>query len=93
MPAFKYFKFMVTNPWHSLTKMETITKVPTLFLSGQRDELIPEWMMLRLHDACKAPKRLASFPTGQHTNTFLCPGYYDQMRNFTSDVLDNKLHK
>jgi abhydrolase domain-containing protein 13 len=86
LPALKYFKFLVTNPWHSLTKIKTVSKVPVLFLSGQKDELVPEWMMLRLHDACPAQKKWISFPEGQHVNTFLMPNYYTHLRNFIDEL-------
>ena len=88
MPALRYFKFLVTNPWNSLTKISNIN-VPTLFLSGAMDDLVPPWMMQKLYDACGAKfKRFVSFPNGGHVNTHMCSNYYTKMRQFIDEVFE-----
>jgi fermentation-respiration switch protein FrsA (DUF1100 family) len=93
LPPFKYFKFLVTNPWSSIDKIPSI-KIPVLFLSGKKDELVPEWMMIKLHAACgSTTKQFVSFPTGQHVDTWTCDNYYIYVKSFVdlhSSLIDEK---
>lgn len=62
--------------------------MPVLFMSGAKDELVPEWMMRKLHEACPSPKKqFESFPTGEHVNTFTCRDYYPKLKRFLDEHL------
>jgi len=59
----------LTNPWRSIEKIPSITK-PSLFYSGQKDELIPPSQMKALFSASKSePKMMHEVPEGGHNNT------------------------
>lgn len=60
-------------------------KVPTLFISGMADTLVPPYMMLELHNKCASSKKLlVQIPDGTHDETWKVPGYY----GFISEFLD-----
>ncbi|ELT92541.1 hypothetical protein CAPTEDRAFT_92523 [Capitella teleta] len=61
--------------------------VPSLFLSGSSDNLIPPIMMHKLYElSCSPLKRLAKFPAGTHNDTWMSPGYYETMNRFLVEV-------
>lgn len=61
--------------------------VPTLFLSGQNDELIPPKMMQALYNLSGSKiKRLVPLQGGTHNDTCLCPGYYEAIAQFIYEV-------
>lgn len=74
------------NKYLSKYKMCRVV-VPTLFLSGQADALVPPRMMLELYHCCAAPaKRLMQFTHGSHNETWKCPGYYQVLAHFLDEV-------
>lgn len=76
LPTLRYFKFLSKNQWSSEEKVKAL-KIPTLFLSGRMDELVPPIMMDRLHGACGAPnKEFIPFEQGHHMDTWDQEGYY-----------------
>lgn len=89
LPALRYFKFLSKNQWSSEEKLQSIA-MPTLFLSGTQDELIPPSMMTRLHTASAANiKDFISFAEGHHMDTWDCDGYYPALLDWLTKV---KLH-
>ncbi|CAN0090384.1 unnamed protein product [Lampetra fluviatilis] len=63
-------------------------RVPTLFVSGLADSLVPPVMMSRLHDLSPAPlKRMATFREGTHNDTWQCRGYISALQHFLREVL------
>lgn len=87
LPWLKYFKALSTNKWDSKRIIKDL-KVPILFISGAKDELVPPRMMKQLYDlaeGCKS-KRLASFEDGKHMDTFTQPGYYEVFRKWLDKV-------
>ena len=46
-------------------------QVPLLILHGTEDEVCPCWMAHKLHDACKAPKRIHCIEGGLHKDLFI----------------------
>eukprot|EP00794_Sanderia_malayensis_P012211 gene12211-13469_t len=63
------------------------TSVPTLFLSGLADQLVPPSMMATLYHASSSPmKRLEKFETGTHNDTWQCYGYAEAINKFINDV-------
>ncbi|XP_060064455.1 protein ABHD13-like isoform X2 [Ylistrum balloti] len=72
---------------------ERIKKIslPTLFLSGQADDLIPPKMMTRLHQLSgSGMKRIHRFDQGSHNETWMCSGYYEAFLQFLRDVVQAK---
>ncbi|EEB18888.1 protein bem46, putative [Pediculus humanus corporis] len=62
-------------------------KVPTLFVSGLSDSLVPSRMMKELYDECSSEhKKLVEFPNGTHNETWTCQGYYTSLDAFIKDV-------
>lgn len=62
-------------------------KVPTLFISGLSDTLVPPRMMKELHQLCSSShKKLLEFPTGTHNETWNCQGYYHGLDTFIRDA-------
>lgn len=65
--------------------------VPTLFLSGLNDELIPPDMMNTLYKLSGSKqKRLVPFEGGTHNDTCLCAGYYEAFAQFVHEVSANR---
>lgn len=59
--------FLITQRFDSLDKIDDI-RVPTLFVHGTNDAIVPKWMSERLHSAAKVPKRLVMVEGGNHHN-------------------------
>lgn len=58
-------------------------RVPTLFISGLSDTLVPPRMMVDLHNRCgSARKQLLQFQSGTHNETWTVHGYYHALALF-----------
>ncbi|KAH7636660.1 hypothetical protein HUG17_6866 [Dermatophagoides farinae] len=76
--------------FNSIDKISRIT-VPTIFISGLSDELIPPKMMIQLFKNSPAVyKELHTFESGTHNFTWKCPTYYETIGNFLKIVHENK---
>ena len=60
MPNLRYFKFLLTNPWRNEDIVPSLS-MPVLFLCSQKDEMIPEEMMKRLHEKFGGNDKLVVF--------------------------------
>jgi len=82
-PALSSFKFLATNKWETKHLISNI-KVPILFLTGAKDELVPAFHMKQLFtDAASSKnKEIFVFPEGQHMNTWNQPNYYPRLKDF-----------
>ncbi|XP_045461975.1 protein ABHD13 [Harmonia axyridis] len=70
------------NKFLSLNKMK-LSRVPTLFISGLADTLVPPRMMNELHGSCNSyVKQLLQFPAGTHNETWTLQGYYHSLAMF-----------
>lgn len=77
MPYLKFVKWLSRNQWRN-DEMVTKMKVdkPILFLAGQKDELVPPRMMVKIYQRCTSKlKSLKLFPNGTHNETWLELGY------------------
>jgi pimeloyl-ACP methyl ester carboxylesterase len=73
------------NVFSSITKIRHIN-VPVLFLSGERDELVPPQMMQKLHEECQSSKKqLVLFSDGQHNTTWFSNNYASHIRHFLTE--------
>ncbi|OAX77154.1 hypothetical protein ACJ72_08551 [Emergomyces africanus] len=90
-PAAKYVVRLCHQYWASEDTLPKITKVPILFLSGLKDEIVPPDHMAQLFDICEASTKVwRAFPNGQHNDTVAEPGYFDHIYSFVVDhVLDD----
>jgi len=79
---------MCTERWESDQKIPGID-CPILFLSADRDELIPPFMMKELHTLATTSrnKKFVSFPRGTHNDTPMHPGYFEAITNFWNRVI------
>ncbi|XP_056630568.1 protein ABHD13 [Diorhabda carinulata] len=87
----QYFPlFFYKNKFLSYQKVKNL-RIPTLFISGTADSLVPPRMMAELHNRCgSARKQLLQVPAGTHNETWLLQGYYRSMAVFLQSCsLDN----
>lgn len=84
MPIAKYFTGFCTEIWNSEQTVQTIDhKLPFLFLSSGRDELIPPKQMRQLFDL--APMKTKEFfivPKGTHNDAVMFPEYWVKLTEF-----------
>ena len=83
-PALRFLTFLNTNHWDTRARVSGLKGDPqVLFVSGQRDELVPPTMMQELFQACPSRnKRMQLFPNGRHNETCMEPGYYEMWNSF-----------
>ncbi|XP_013784577.1 protein ABHD13-like isoform X2 [Limulus polyphemus] len=75
------------NQFQSKEKIKKV-QLPTLFISGLADFLIPPHMVQELYKNSRSPvKRLATFESGTHNETWQCSGYYRTLNLFFDDVM------
>jgi len=85
-PPLSVFKFLSKNKWSSI---ETIRRVniPTLFIFGEKDNMVPKNMMNRLYDQCPSQTKIfKSFPNGGHMDTYAQRGYYRTLLEFLYSI-------
>ena len=79
------------NQFSSVSKMSSIT-VPTLFISGLSDELIPSSMMTTLYMLCSSVnKQLHRLDSGTHNFTWKCHNYYHIIRLFLGQLFQQSV--
>lgn len=58
-------------------------QVPTLFITGKNDNLVPPVMMTELYNRCGSiRKQLLQVPGGTHNETWQVQGYYHSLAVF-----------
>lgn len=74
------------NQYMSLQKVSKVL-VPSMFICGSSDSLVPPAMGEALHFRCAAiHKRLLVIPGGGHNDTWTCREYYPSLQQFISNV-------
>lgn len=67
-------------------------RVPTLFISGLADTLVPPQMMTELYSRCGSiRKQLLQIPAGTHNETWSLQGYYHSLAVFLQSCRMHKL--
>lgn len=90
---FSFFPLRYLPLWCYKNKFLSYRKVaqcrmPSLFISGLSDQLIPPVMMKQLYELSPSrTKRLAIFPDGTHNDTWQCQGYFAALEQFLREVL------
>lgn len=89
LPLLSRVAFLCHQIWDSEKAISKIKSIPTLFLSGENDSLIPPKHMKDLFEKLPAsvPKKLLTFPNGDHNDTFLRPGYFQAIDNFWKEFI------
>ncbi|CAH1119738.1 unnamed protein product [Phaedon cochleariae] len=79
----QYFPlFFYKNKFLSYQKVSHL-RIPTLFISGLADTLVPPRMMQELHSSCSSVrKQILQIPTGTHNETWQLQGYYRSLAVF-----------
>lgn len=83
-PPAKYLAGLCHQYWRSDETIAAIQpKIPVLFLSGLRDEIVPASMMEKLRELCTSEsKTWKTFPNGHHNDTVGEPGYFEAVWDF-----------
>ncbi|KAI9664949.1 MAG: hypothetical protein M1821_006397 [Bathelium mastoideum] len=83
LPPARYLAPFCHQIWPSEEMLPSVTKMPILFLSGLRDEIVPPTHMKQLFELCKAPvKILRELPNGDHNSSVAEPGYFQFVEQF-----------
>ncbi|CAF3611832.1 unnamed protein product [Fusarium graminearum] len=91
VPPAKYLTLLCHQVWPSESVLPNITKVPTLFISGLQDEIVPPKHMKQLYEISAAPtKRWKPLPAGDHNSSVLEEGYFEAMSDFIAEVTDDQ---
>jgi abhydrolase domain-containing protein 13 len=87
IPGVSYLPdFCFKNQYQSIEKVKFLT-LPSLFISGQADTMIPPIMMKILFDRSNSRlKRLLKIEEGNHNDTWLRPGYFQFITKFIQEV-------
>ncbi|KAJ9538666.1 hypothetical protein OSB04_031399 [Centaurea solstitialis] len=90
----KVLNFVVRSPWNTLDVVGQV-KQPILFLSGQRDEMVPPFHMQMLYAKAAAHNKqciFVDFPTGMHMDTWLAGGdhYWKSVQTFIQQNVREK---
>lgn len=87
LPPVRPFAFLCREYWNSGDAIGKISdKVPTLFLSGRQDELVPPAHMDALFARCKSKAKVKKdFADGMHNDTCIKAGYFEAIGEFWKD--------
>lgn len=94
-PPAKYIARLCHQLWLSDETLPKITaSIPFLFLSGEKDEIVPAHMMKTLYECCRVDRKTwKAFSSGHHNDTVAEPGYFDAIWTFlVHDVLSGKVN-
>lgn len=91
MPALPQLlvSLLLTERWNASKAMPKIPKTtPILFLSGKRDELVPQGQMIKLRELRGDGKyRWREYPEGTHNDTYVAPKYWADIGEWLSDEI------
>ncbi|KAK9491904.1 Alpha/Beta hydrolase protein [Lipomyces doorenjongii] len=91
LPIAQYFTFLCHQIWPSEKFLLKIKKLPILFLSGEKDEIVPPVHMKVLYDICKSPNKVwRQFANATHNETYLKDGYWTSIIDFSNDFIVKK---
>jgi fermentation-respiration switch protein FrsA (DUF1100 family) len=89
IPLLKPISFMCHQIWDNERTIEELSsKVPVLFLSGSKDELVPQQHMNMLFQTLKSKRPLdetlvfEAFDNGTHNDTCMQIGYFEAIQEF-----------
>ncbi|KAJ2488189.1 bem46 protein, variant [Coemansia sp. RSA 2050] len=95
LPILKWVTFLASEKWDSEKVVRQINSVPTLFLSGLQDDLVPPPHMRKLYELLSRNqdgKRMKvtweEFAAGKHNDTFAQPGYFEAIARWWKETVD-----
>ncbi|XP_071577671.1 protein ABHD13-like [Temnothorax nylanderi] len=78
--------FVYKNKYLSIEKVRSVT-VPTLFISGLADKLVPPHMMQDLYKNSRSTyKRIVPIVNGTHDESWRQPSYYENITAFLTEL-------
>lgn len=88
-PWLAQFSFLCHQRWNSEREISHLDPtLPCLFLSGQKDEIVPPQHMEQLYVLCpSARKTIIEFADGYHNDTIMQNGYWDKIEQFIAEAL------
>ncbi|KAJ4404792.1 bem46 protein, variant [Neurospora sp. IMI 360204] len=93
IPPARYLAALCHQVWATDALIGNI-KVPTLFLSGLQDEIVPPTHMKQLYDLSNAPVKIwKPLPNGDHNSSVLEEGYFEAIAEFIPRVSPGNLEK
>ncbi|KAF9109353.1 hypothetical protein BGX27_007700 [Mortierella sp. AM989] len=92
LPMISKVSFLCHQIWNSEQMIQQITRLPVLFLSGRKDELIPQAHMQELHRLLDTTGEVVwrEFPHGTHNDTCLKDGYFEAIMSFLEGIKRKK---
>ncbi|KAL8856625.1 MAG: hypothetical protein Q9178_006781 [Gyalolechia marmorata] len=88
IPPARFIAGLCHQHWNSEEVLPQITKVPIIFMSSLRDEIVPPTHMTQLFSVCRAPKKIwRAFPKAMHNEIIAEPYFFDFVAEFLQDVL------
>ncbi|KAK9370280.1 Alpha/Beta hydrolase protein [Lipomyces kononenkoae] len=91
LPIAQYFAFLCHQIWPSEKLLLQIKKLPILFLSGEKDEIVPPVHMKILYEICQSPNKVwRQFANATHNETYLKDGYWTSIIDFSNDFIVKK---
>ncbi|KAG0210405.1 hypothetical protein BGX33_004936 [Mortierella sp. NVP41] len=90
LPMISRVVFLCHQVWDSENMIQQITRLPVLFLSGRKDELVPPAHMRKLYRLLDTTGESVwrEFPEGTHNDTCLKPGYFEAIKSFLEGIMD-----
>ncbi|RIA82289.1 Alpha/Beta hydrolase protein [Glomus cerebriforme] len=90
IPQLRYFTFLCSQIWPSEKSIKKIKFIPILFLSGAKDEIIPQQHMKKLFELSQTSsgKEWREFSNGNHNDTTFQPGYFQYIGRFIKQYVD-----
>ncbi|KAG4305302.1 hypothetical protein PORY_001472 [Pneumocystis oryctolagi] len=82
MPYMTLIRKFCHQRWPSQDRIPFIKNIPILFLSGQKDEVVPFHHMNTLYHLSSAKKVLKIFQNGKHNDTVIQPDYFKTIAQF-----------
>ncbi|KAF9980110.1 hypothetical protein BGZ65_005543 [Modicella reniformis] len=89
LPMISRVSFLCHQIWNSELMIQQITRLPVLFLSGRKDELVPPGHMQELYRRLDTTGNAVwrEFPDGTHNDTCLKPGYFEAIKSFLDGIM------
>ncbi|KAJ5166730.1 Protein bem46 [Penicillium canariense] len=85
-PPARYLARFCHQYWTSEDIIPKISKIPILFLSGLKDELVPPSNMTQLFSVCQSETKIwRSLPNGGHNDSVAEPGYFEHIHSFITE--------
>jgi fermentation-respiration switch protein FrsA (DUF1100 family) len=90
-PPARYLARLCHQYWTSEDVLPKIKKVPILFLSGLKDELVPPSNMTQLFAVCQSERKIwRTLPNGGHNDSVAEPGYFDHIHSFIREEVETE---